>query len=225
MKLVAFDIETLGLLDEEPLPEITCVCLHDGERDYAFRIWQLPDAERAAHVEAVQALLDAADRILGYNAVLFDLEFLRRAWGVPQARMLAWVLKCVDPFLHVRDVLACPCRFQCLLDLNGLSSKTGSGSSAIALARAGAWDALLAYCVQDARLTYALCVLPWTRLTPGLDCSLLACPPAYRLHKKTGGEATEATPKALPKAPWSEAWAPLPPTDAFATVVVEDDEK
>ncbi len=178
------DIETLGLLHHEPLPEITCVCMHtsDGD-DHMLRIWGLPDDERTANIARIIALLDDADIIAGYNAVLFDLEFMRRAFHIDDARALSWTLKCLDPLMCARYITGAGCRMQRMLELNGLGSKTGSGSNAIDLARNGEWEALLDYCLMDARLTYQLCAIEWLRLTPYVECRLDMgrSPPQFRI--------------------------------------------
>ena len=191
MLVVAVDIETLGLLHHEPLPEITCVCMHtsDGD-DHTLRIWGLPDDERTANIARIIALLDDADIIAGYNAVLFDLEFMRRAFHIDDARALSWTLKCLDPLMCARYITGAGCRMQRMLELNGLGSKTGSGSNAIDLARNGEWEALLDYCLMDARLTYQLCAMEWLRLTPYIECRLDMgrSPPQFRLIINGGCE-------------------------------------
>ena len=184
MSDVAFDIETLGLLHERPLPEVTCVCMYDGARAWSVRTWRLPDEELARNRQTVIDVLDAAERILGYNAVLFDIEFLRRSWGLDDARALRWQLKCVDPYQTMRLLHGGGGKLQAMLTLNGLGSKTGTGGDAITLAREDQWDELLAYCLVDAQLTYELVHhSEWVRVTPALECSWTRGPhmPRFRL--------------------------------------------
>ena len=180
--MLAFDIETLGLLDEVPLPEITCVCMCDSEGGtHSFQIWKHPD--RIAHELAVLALLDAAETICGYNAVLFDLEFIRVGFvsSVSAERMTAWVRKCVDPYMCARHLTGTTCKMQHMLELNGLGSKTASGSDAIVMAREGRWEELLGYCLVDAELTLALCRLDWIYFTSFLRGQISAgAPPRFR---------------------------------------------
>lgn len=181
--VVAFDIETLGLMvDGAPLPEITCVCLFDGVEETALRLWGLSPVERDANVARIIARLDAADTLVGYNAVAFDLEFMRRAFAIDDARVRAWHAKCIDPLVLLRLATRTTAKMQHMLELNGLGSKTASGGDAIQMAREGAWDRLLAYCMMDARLVYALVrERTWLRLTAGglevcIDCSGRAAP-------------------------------------------------
>ena len=180
--LLAFDIETLGLLHEVPLPEITCVCMCDSDGGtHCFRIWK--DSDRKGNEIAVMALLDAADTICGYNAVLFDLEFIRVGFveTVSDARMAAWVRKCVDPYMCARYISQTPCKMQHMLQLNGLASKTACGTEAITMALDGDWDRLLAYCLMDAKLTMALCTLDWIYFTSFLQAKISATePPQFR---------------------------------------------
>lgn len=179
---VAFDIETLGLLDETPLPEITCVCLcDDAERTYCFQIWQ--HTARAQNEAAVLALLDAADTICGFNAVFFDLEFIRRGFQTPVSdeRMTAWVAKCLDPYMCALCLSETPCKMQRMLELNGMESKTGNGADAIRMAREGRWDELLSYCLMDAQLAMGLCRKEWIFLTDFLQVALHPSrPPHFR---------------------------------------------
>ena len=193
---VAFDIETTGLLHETPLPEITCVCFHceivspdEHEEDEDSRIQSLvppppfesnvslrlmglaPD-ERAANVRRIGQLLDDAGVILGFNAVLFDLEFVRRALGIDDARAQRWVLKCVDPYMYARLIWGSGCGMNYMLALNGLEGKTGDGKHAIEMARDGEWPALLSYCYMDAKLTFELCAKEWLRITPAIEAKL-----------------------------------------------------
>ena len=180
MKRLAFDIETLGLLDEVPLPEITCVCMCDDDgNDYCFRIWK--DPNRAKNEEALVQLLDRAEIICGYNAVLFDLEYIRRVMAVSDEKMTAWVRKCLDPYMYARCITGTPCKMQHMLELNKLSSKTASGGDAIVMAREDRWDELVSYCLMDAKLTLSLCQLEWIHFTARLQGKISARdPPQFR---------------------------------------------
>jgi hypothetical protein len=199
---LAFDIETLGLLHETPLPEITCVCFHCDPHDgttgataVRLRLWGLPPEERAANVQRIVALLDAAEAIGGFNATLFDLEFVRRALEIDAPRALRWVLKCVDPYMVTRLVLGEGCGMNTMLALNGQPGKTGSGADAIRMARDGEWPALLGYCYMDAKLTFELCDREWLRLTPGVECRLdwgRTTPPKFRLTSSSSSSPTVA---------------------------------
>jgi hypothetical protein len=177
MRLLAFDIETMGLLHETPLPEITCICLYDGTEAISLRLMTEDADARARNVARVIALLDDAERIVGYNAVGFDLEFMRRALALDDARMRRWRHKCIDPYLCALYVVGTGGSMQRMLELNGLGAKTADGGSAITMAREGRWDELLHYCQMDAQLVYALVThREWTRIAPHLECRFLGAP-------------------------------------------------
>ena len=166
--MLVLDIETLGLLFMTPLPPITCVCLYDEDtkRQYRLRMHRTP--EYHANAALIRSLLRGARHIVGYNAVLFDLEYLRRSLHVPSEEHEAWVKKCVDPFLAMKCALQRTCKLQVLLQWNNLGSKTGTGGDAVQLAKDGRWDELLDYCMADVRLTHELCTLPWIFVHDGM---------------------------------------------------------
>ena len=167
--MLALDIETMGLLHEVPLPEITCVCLYDGTTKTPLQFMGLaPEAQQANAQRLIQMLSDA-DSIAGFNAPLFDLEYIRRQFAVGDDVMREWVLKCIDPFMTASVVLGHGCKLQTLLANNGLPSKTGTGGNAIELAREGRWPELIDYCMMDTVLTHALCSLPWIAFAPLLQ--------------------------------------------------------
>ena len=177
-QVVAFDIETLGLLDAVPLPEITCVCLYDGIQDIMLQLSGVDPTLREQNVQRLIAVMDAARLLVGFNAIYFDLEFIRQSLCIDAARMLRWQLKCLDPYACLRLVLGTGCKLQHLLTLNDMGAKTGSGEDAIMLAQTGQWDQLLRYCAMDARLTYRLVMeREWIRVAPGIECRML--PPGH----------------------------------------------
>ena len=177
MRIVAFDIETMGLLHETPLPEITCICLYDGVEATCLRFMTDDLDERMRNTDRVIALLDGADRIVGFNAVGFDLEFMRRSLSIDDARMQTWRRKCVDPYLCALYAVGVGGSMQRMLELNALGNKTADGGSAILMAREGRWDELFQYCLMDARLVYELVThREWTRVSSQLECRLLGTP-------------------------------------------------
>lgn len=162
-QFLTLDIETLGLLHHLPLPPITCVCLYDGTIKYQLILYNIP--EDKYHQNAVQLLnlLDTAPQLAGFNAVRFDLPYIAQQLQVTKQRLSAWISKCIDPFMGMLTVLRQTCKLQRLLDLNNLGSKTGTGSDAIGLAKAGKMKELLDYCMMDVLLTHELCCLETIR--------------------------------------------------------------
>ena len=170
--LLTLDIETMGLMHQNPLPPMTCVCLYDGTRKYEFPFICITEAEHNANAEALLHLLDTTAHLAGFNAVLFDLPYIGRALDVPEEHVAAWQAKCIDPYMGMRSTLHQTCKLQALLDANGLESKTGSGLEAIRLAREGRVRELLDYCMMDVLLTHELCMLPEIRVTQTLGITL-----------------------------------------------------
>jgi DNA polymerase elongation subunit (family B) len=157
---VAFDIETLERLNVVPLPPITCVCLYDSRdnKQYRLQMWKVEKPELDRNLDIILRLLDESDIIIGFNAVFFDLEFIRQTFPshVSPSRMSMWTLKTIDMFMCLKYVFKNTCGLNDLLLRNGLKSKTGSGSNAILLAQNGKWDELLDYCMSDTMLTWEL---------------------------------------------------------------------
>lgn len=141
-----------------PLPPITCICLYDQGTGQAhqLRFWKIDEDEYEKNKQSVLKLLDDARCIIGYNAVFFDLEFIKQSFGLDAKRMTRWVSKTVDLFMFGKYVLKTTCKLDTLLTLNKLSNKIGTGSDAIQLARDGRWEDLLKYCMMDTMLTYNL---------------------------------------------------------------------
>ncbi len=133
--MLAIDIETLGRLTDRPLPAITCVCLFDGQAEHTLLFHGVDEARFQANRQDLLTLLDTCDAIAGFNAVLFDLEYIKRFFDLPQAQLGAWIRKTLDPFLCMKLLLGKTCSLKALLAMNGLPSKSGSGLEAIVWAR------------------------------------------------------------------------------------------
>jgi len=140
--MLAIDIETLGLPSQKPLPPITCICLYDGEKEHTFLFYS--SGKEAFHQEEddfkpkkakVIELLDSAECIVGFNAVCFDLEYIKLYFGLPQAQLAAWIKKTLDPFMSMKHLLGKTCSLKSILAMNGLPSKSGSGLEAIQWAK------------------------------------------------------------------------------------------
>lgn len=159
MQFLTLDIETMGLLHHLPLPPITCACLYNGTQRYQLVFFNIPEEEYKQNVITLLNLLDTADRLAGFNAVKFDLPYIAQQMQVTKQRLSGWIAKCIDPYIGMFTVLKQTCKLQRLLDLNNLGSKTGTGSDAIGLAKAGKMKELLDYCMMDVLLTHELCCL------------------------------------------------------------------
>ena len=195
--MLAIDIETEGLMHQIPLPSITCVCLYDGSNEYSFVFYKVSPTLFDENKNRLLALLDASDTLVGFNAVLFDLEYIRRFFDLPQSQLSAWVLKTVDPFMCMKLHLGKTCTLKSMLALNGLPSKSASGLQAIRWAKEvslfffgfvlymcsilflffrgkqGRMDLVIDYCMMDTKLVYMLCQQPHIRLTDFCTAQLI----------------------------------------------------
>lgn len=167
--MLAFDLETTGV--DPDACRITCAGVFDPaagiERCFVFATGDSP--------EEFMLLLDAADRLCGFNAVGFDIHFIERQFRPGQNRVRMWREKLVDVFEASRLALATTFSLDQLLEANGLPCKTGKGSDAIVMARQGRWDELSAYCLMDTRLTHAVSSLPVIILPKLRSICMLGC--------------------------------------------------
>jgi len=158
--VLAFDIETTGL-DAESC-EVTCACAYDPdrgvERSFVFATGDRP--------EEFTRLLDDAPLLCAFNGVRFDLPFLARRWGVPDAKVGSWVRKMVDPFEGCKLALGQTFSLNRLLEENGLPVKTGSGLEAVRMAKEARWAELAEYCMHDTKMTHAAVTLAGGMLLP-----------------------------------------------------------
>jgi len=154
---LALDIETEGLMHQRPLPSITCVCLYDGSKEYRLVFYKVAPAVFDENKKSLLALLDASDRLIGFNAVLFDLEYIRRFFDVPQTQLSAWVEKTIDPFMCMKLHLGMTCTLKAMLALNGLPSKSASGLQAIRWAKEVYFPLLLLLLASCFRLLLSAC--------------------------------------------------------------------
>ena len=139
MRMLAIDIETLGFLSQKPLPPITCVCLYDGVTEHTLLFYNLSTTSSSLEFECNRAklidLLDQAELLVGFNAVYFDLEYIKCFFGLPQTQLSAWIQKTIDPFMCMKLLLDKTCSLKCLLAMNHLPSKSGSGLQAVVWAK------------------------------------------------------------------------------------------
>jgi uncharacterized protein YprB with RNaseH-like and TPR domain len=87
---LTLDIETLGLMHHKPLPPITCICLFDGTTRYEYLLYGVTPDVYDTNKKAILQLLDDAERLAGYNAILFDLPYIAMEMGVDDDRLAAW---------------------------------------------------------------------------------------------------------------------------------------
>ena len=143
---VGFDIETTGIEDHDI---VTVAC-----------VWS-PTAQATCFYgddfSPVLRMLDDATLIHTYNGIEFDLPRFAKHCG--RSSIGSWMRKTVDPHYLMRHAMGfggCV-RLNELLIANEFEPKSGSGLQAIQYWHEGNREALAAYCMDDARLTYELC--------------------------------------------------------------------
>ena len=138
----AIDIETMGLMStKNPLPAITCVCLYNGITEHSLLFYNpLMNKDQEAPLikqnkELLFSILDSASLIVGFNVILFDLEYIKFFFGASQKQLSQWIQKTIDPFLVIKCVLHQTCSLNQLLAMNGMPIKSGSGLQAVLWAK------------------------------------------------------------------------------------------
>lgn len=165
--MLAIDIETMGLAKDDPHCPITMVCLYDGDtsfrKSYPFVECVCPNTGaiqcHATYLKYKNELLrdlNEADSICCYNGVDFDLPFIAAKFKVPMETVAQWILKTHDIFFSVKHTLRKFYKLDTLLKVNGMTSKSAKGSTAVEWAREGKIQELEQYCMQDTVLTWEL---------------------------------------------------------------------
>ena len=106
---------------------------------------------------------DAADVIVGYNALAFDFPLLQKYYGTSgkgNERYLSHRLKTLDPFARIRAATGQWPKLDSLLACNGLPQKTASGAQAIKWWLESERALLSEYCMADVVCTTHLVLMP-----------------------------------------------------------------
>jgi hypothetical protein len=182
--MLAWDIETTGFDPVVELVTVAAVYSTGHERVYRFATNNLcnicKDPCCLSHPKKVVKSidfeqqrdsflceLDDAPVLAAYNGISFDIPFIATAFRVQPERVMRWVLKSIDVFETCKRAVGRTFGLNLLLDLNGFTSKTGSGGDAVIQARMGEWDKLGAYCLDDAKLTQKVSTQPRIALPEG----------------------------------------------------------
>lgn len=109
------------------------------------------------------ACLDAAEVIVAYNGLDFDLPVLRKY--IPplensERRYRSWTTKTHDPFMRLRATTGEWPSLDKMLVANSLQSKTSSGVEAVKMWEEQRRDELLSYCKSDVDALARLVLLP-----------------------------------------------------------------
>lgn len=112
---------------------------YDGDRFLSYR---------KADFGALEAVLRSAEQIVGFNLIGFD-------WPVLAAELGDWVLTLptLDLMVKAQKTLGRRISLDALAQATLGSNKLGSGLDALAYYRAGDWERLERYCLEDVKLT------------------------------------------------------------------------
>jgi hypothetical protein len=178
--MLAWDVETGGLDARKSLLTVATTYSPQHQMMYQFAILspegkliKAPDFD--VKKEAFMKELDDAPILAGFNTIGFDLKFITIAFNIPPERVMKWVIKSLDIFETCKQVCGRTFGLNLVLDLNGLTSKSGSGMHAVEQAFAGEFEALGDYCMDDSRLTYLIST--WKRI---------ALPEGWKWRKEHG---------------------------------------
>jgi hypothetical protein len=175
--MLAFDIETLGI--NKHMDKITVISLYDPEANIA-RVLRFIDLNEDGDVVYCDKYLDTVKELVGYldnakhlcafNGISFDIPFIQIQFKISNEKVQSWVLKTYDILETCRRGFGRTFKLDTVLALNGVGDgKTGSGLKAVEQAKAGDFDELCKYCLDDSRLTHELSSLP-----------VIQCPEGYK---------------------------------------------
>ncbi|MBU6321743.1 MAG: ribonuclease H-like domain-containing protein [Patescibacteria group bacterium] len=149
MRAITLDIESIsdsavrGRVDVAE-QELTVVAIHDSETGAfsAFTREELP---------ALWPILEAADLLVGFNSDTFDIPLLNRYYPGDLAR-----IRSLDLLSEVAAALGRRIRLQSLAEATLKAGKSGDGLKAQDWWRAGRYEEVKKYCIEDVRLTRKL---------------------------------------------------------------------
>ena len=103
---------------------------------------------RETQFDELTVLLENADEVVGFNLIGFD-------WPVLAAELGDWVteLPTLDLMIEAQKTLGRRISLDALAQATLGSSKLGSGLDALEYYRAGDWERLERYCLEDVKLT------------------------------------------------------------------------
>lgn len=147
MGALVLDLETQRSFDEvggahhKARLGVSVACLYDYGEDRYFCV-------RGGALETLEPILSAAERIIGFNLHGFDYPVLAAEVG-------DWVyeLPTTDLMLEAQRALGHRASLENLARATLGSGKLGSGLDALAYYRAGEWEKLERYCLEDVKLT------------------------------------------------------------------------
>jgi DEAD/DEAH box helicase domain-containing protein len=149
MRAITFDIESIsnsavrGRVDVNE-QELTVVAIHDSTTDEytSYTREELPN---------LWPILESANLLIGFNSNNFDIPLLNRYYPGDLTRMPS-----LDLLEEVQKALGRRIRLQSLGEATLKKGKSGDGLIAQEWWRAGDYEKVRKYCIEDVRLTRAL---------------------------------------------------------------------
>jgi len=146
MRVITLDLETKNFFQDvesnDPAAlDISVVCIHDSETDEfkSFQEHQFKD---------LWPILEQADVLVTWNGDHFDIPLLNKYYPGDLTK-----LKSLDLMKEMAKVLGRRLKLDTVAGATLGANKSGGGSDAIEWWRAGLVDKVIAYCIDDVRLT------------------------------------------------------------------------
>lgn len=143
---LVFDIETKNTFAEAGSSNpadlsISVVCVYNYKDD-------LFTSYREEELLKLWPLIDACDRIIGWNSLHFDMPLLEKYAGrnfnhIPHLDLMAKVKDSLGTRMKLDDIARATLNVQ----------KSGHGLQAVEWYKSGEWEKIIKYCIDDVRIT------------------------------------------------------------------------
>ncbi|MDO8523950.1 MAG: ribonuclease H-like domain-containing protein [bacterium] len=145
MRRITLDIETsapaMGAAFDPKYMELTVACFHDTETD-TFSSYTVPELPN------LWPMLEKADILVGYNSDHFDIPILNKYYAGDLSK-----IRSIDLLAEIKNVLGRRLKLDSIAEATLGRKKTGSGLDAIAWWKAGEFEKVKQYCIEDVRIT------------------------------------------------------------------------
>jgi len=146
MRTIIFDIETQNTFDEvgssNPADlDISVVCIYDSETDEYMSF--LED-----ELDALWPILEAADRIVGYNSEHFDLPLLNKYYMGDLSK-----IHHIDLMRDIQEVIGRRIKLDDIASATLGTKKSADGLQAVLWWKQGNIEDIVKYCIQDVKVT------------------------------------------------------------------------
>lgn len=144
--MIVLDIETQNTFQDvggynPSLLKVSLVGIYDSASD-SFRSF------REGELKDLWPILERTDRVIGYNIKGFDFPVLNSYYPGDLLR-----LPTVDLMYLLEEKIGFRVSLDSVASATLGTQKSGSGLKAVAYYAAGEWDKLIAYCLDDVKLT------------------------------------------------------------------------